>query len=178
MQEIHDILDELKSISLSNNDIKILVPDCVIMLYKDLSKFNNINELFNISNNVVILYETKLNYGHWCCIINRINNYEVFDSYGLFPDEELKFIDKLFRTKNNMRYPYLSYLLLDTNKPIEYNKDQLQQYKKGVNTCGRFVCERIIKKKMNIDEFVKYYKSFKDISFNPDDVVTLETYYV
>lgn len=170
-----DYLNQLKSIALSNYDLMRAISYARIITYPELAAYNSIDELFLDTDSIILLYETKIHFGHWCCLLKKVNSIEVFDSYGKKPDTQLKNADKLFRIYNNMMIPYLSYLLINSPYEIEYNKDQLQEYKYGIRTCGRWVCERIRNRNINIDEFVEYFNSFKDIGYNPDDVVTILT---
>lgn len=150
--------------SLSTNDIyeKIGRNNVDIITYQELSKINDIDQLFNNVRNVVILFETRDNYGHWCLIFKtNWNSIEFFDSYGFKPDAELKFIDSYFRLKNNMEYPHLTQLLLDSKYNIEYNNHRLQSKIGNINTCGRWVVCRIILSDLNSDEFYNIFKKFK-----------------
>ena len=61
--------------SLSGEDIlKALEYECNLVQYKDLENFNSIEELLGPYKKCVLLYHTKLNYGHWTCL------YEVNDT--------------------------------------------------------------------------------------------------
>ena len=83
------------NISLSSDDIlKALDSKVKIIQYPDISKYKTIDNLLAPYNRVVILYLTTKNYGHWVCIFkNKNNQIEFFDSYGIKPDNELKFIN-------------------------------------------------------------------------------------
>ena len=117
-----------------------------------------LNKLTQRGDNCVILYNTKKNYGHWCCLINHGNRFEFFDSYGIKPDYELGQIDEEVREELGENEPYLSKLLKLSGKPIEYNAIRLQKYKNGVNTCGKHCVVRIMAKKIPIDEYGKILK--------------------
>lgn len=147
--------------SLTDKDIKYAIGNCIILKYSDLSKFLHINELF-IKKFVIILFETKFNYGHWCLLFkNTRNSIEFFDSYGLMPDSQLKYISSVFRKHNNMIYPHLTYLLLFCSNKIEYNNHIFQKSKNNIATCGRWVILRCLFYNYNIDEFYEIIKSKK-----------------
>jgi hypothetical protein len=168
-------LNKLKEKALSGEEVLKLVNNRANLIkYPELSQSNNLLDILKPFGACIILYETKLNYGHWCCLIKRGDIIEHFDSYGLMPDDELKYVDNVFRKQNNMKIPHLTYLLINLPKKykIEYNQHKLQEKKKGINTCGRWTGLRINNKNMPIDDFAD---CFKDKYFNPDDIAVLET---
>lgn len=145
--------------SLSNGDInKLLDGKCNIMSYDQLSKYDNIDSAMGKYGALILLYQTKQNYGHWCCVFKRNNNtIEFFDPYGLFPDDELEFVPKNMRKVLNEDYPHLTWLLYNSGyKKIDYNSKQLQKFKGDVNTCGRHCAVRIMLRNLPIDEYIKF----------------------
>lgn len=172
-KEERDFIKEKMKIAYSNTDIENKLNNKVnVLTYTDLIQYNNINDILGNYGNLVILVELKDNYGHWICCFKRNNNIiEVFDSYGLKPDDQLNYVDNEFKKNNNMNYPYLSKLLYYSKYNIEYNQYKLQEKSININTCGRWVVERIKLKNISIDDFYKLYKSDKDIK--SDELVTL-----
>lgn len=156
--------------SLSNHDIKKALNNNVnIITYNDLSYYNNIKKAFNHKKFLVILFENKKNFGHWCCLFFHNNNtLEFFDSYGLMPDDELKFTSNVFRKNNNMLLPHLTYLLLKSPYNIEYNNYKFQSYNNNTNTCGRWVIVRLLYNDININDFYKIFGNIK----NSDKFIT------
>lgn len=155
-------------IALSNKDIlKALNNKTKVIQYKDLLDYKDIDDLLYPHDNVVILYNTNKNYGHWTCIIKRNNDIEMFDSYGYKPDDQQKYITEKVKLDNNMNFPYLTYLLYKSKNKykVHYNNYKLQSEKNGINTCGRWVILRIHLKNMNINEFAKIIKNDK-IAYN------------
>jgi hypothetical protein len=59
----------------------------------------------------IILYEEKLDSGHWTALSRYAGRYEHFDSYGVAPDTELHWVNLDVRARLNERTPYLSNLL-------------------------------------------------------------------
>lgn len=110
-----------------------------VVKYSSLHEYDNIEQLFDISNYVLLLFETKHNNGLWVGLVNKPKTIYFFCSYGYFPDDHLHYTNVKFRKSNNMDYGYLSYLLLHTNKTIDYNDKQLQKVDNNINTCGRWV---------------------------------------
>ena len=123
--------------------IKYLGNDAKIIEYKQLKNYKNIDELLpNKTDFVMILEETRKNYGHWVCLIKYKGGYEYFDSLG-FPPDDLKWISSLNRQQNGETEPLLHILLHNSGlKSIKYNKIKYQS--KQANTCGRWDILRIL----------------------------------
>ena len=89
-----------------------------VLLYRELKNINQIEQILK-DNSVVILYEKKPKRKHWICIIrylkNNIPTLEFFDSYGFFPDDEKKLINKKFLRSTNQRYNKIAELLLEAS---------------------------------------------------------------
>jgi hypothetical protein len=133
---------------------------CNVILYSDFGRYTNLDQVLSPYGACIFLYLNKENMGHWCCIFKYPNKrgYEVFDSYGIIPDDELKWTSKQFRLDHGQYYPQLTYLLYNENEPIEYNNYKFQG--KHSATCGLWCALRIKHKDMDLDKF-KYY--FKDL---------------
>jgi hypothetical protein len=150
------------SIPLSSEDIsKTFNGRIKVLTYTELAEYNTLDDLLAPYGVVVILYLTKKNFGHWVLLFRYPDNpshIEFFDSYGLFPDSELKFVPSNFRKENNMKFPHLTWLLYKylTNNPkgkIEYNNHRFQEKEEDVNTCGRHVINRYIYKDQYINDY-------------------------
>jgi hypothetical protein len=174
-----NIIHNAESISLNKNDIiKICSPNNVkIMFYVDLNKCNDINELFNESHNIIILFRTEGNYGHWVSLLKYSDYIEFFDPYGFYPDSELKYASESLRSSMNTTVPHLTYLLNNAknkyNTKLIYNAVKLQKLHKDINTCGRHVALRI---KLRHIELHEYQKLLTTNKLNPDMIVTYLTY--
>lgn len=170
-------IKQLIKYPLSNLDIYNFFNNKVnIYSYKELSNYNDLEDLFNNYNKVFILYEFYENYGHWCVLCKNINNIYFFDPYGIFPDKELKFSDYGFRKDNNMLVPHLTYLLLKSNKNIHFNNHKFQSFSTGISTCGRWcIIFCILFNNFSIDEIYSYFKNKK---INMDEYVTKLTFFI
>lgn len=158
--------------ALSNKDIsKMLDGKCNIIVYPALHKYKNLDEILVPYGSCVILYENKKQYGHWCCV-NKLDqhNVEFFDSYGMMPDDEIKFIPEHFRKISNQDYTHLTALLLQSSYQIHYNDYKLQKHKNDVKTCGRWCVTRCLNKHLTTDEFGQLFEG-KD----GDRIVTIYT---
>ena len=87
---ISKMIANAESIDLNENEIKWITNGAAnILAYHELAPFTNISQMFNGKPCCILLYETKENFGHWTCLIDRGQSFEFFDSYGFAPDAEL-----------------------------------------------------------------------------------------
>jgi hypothetical protein len=206
---IEDIIKHGEDFAYSNDDISRLLDGKVnIYRYRDLAKFCSANgtldDILFPFNCACILYESKEKYGHWTCLIKYPpppqkeveestggHEYEIFDSYGILPDNELNYIDNTFKIKSGQNIPFLSLITINTLKRgpkdnVYYNKVQLQSRPEesstgGINTCGRWVGIRCFLNNLRLDEFVKLFVSEHSSRtspvhrMTPDEYVTLLT---
>lgn len=173
---IDEILDDLKNTALTGDEVLQLVDhNANIIKYPELANYDNLLDVLEPHDACIILYESRMNYGHWTCIIKRGNVIEHFDSYGLMPDDELKFVPKVFRMNNDMALPHLTCLLINLPPEyrIEFNEYKLQAKGPNIKTCGRHVATRINNKDMPIDEYAQYF--LNDDELTSDDIVVLNT---
>ena len=171
--------------NITNFDIKkIFKTKCKIVNYKSLPTKNNnyLNKLFNRGvKYIFILYEYKINYGHWTVILETKSTSggktaEFFDPYGAKPDSYLMEFTTTIKNKYGMEYPKVVNMLLEyseshKNKSIEYNNYPLQSKAKGINTCGRWCVLRCFLSIFDIDQFYNLFKNKK----NKDYVVMVAT---
>jgi hypothetical protein len=152
-----------------NNKIKIIV-------YSEIEKYKNINDLLNPYNQIIILYNISDSYGHWTCLFKVNNEIKFFDSYGLIIDEQRKYIPELYKKEHYPSINYLCKLLHDEviNNPfltVSYNPYKLQKQDHFIQTCGRWCYYRLINKNLSHKQF---YNKFKNIN-NKDLAITLLT---
>lgn len=148
--------------SLSNHEIKDFFDDKInLVLYPDIKNIQNINELLGKYKRCVILYLTSQNYGHWCCIfLSKNKELHFFDSYGIMPDCELKFINNNERTILNQKIPYLSELILKSNYETNYNSYKFQKEKENITSCGYHCIMRLCFCDLTDDEYKDFIYSF------------------
>jgi hypothetical protein len=171
------IINELKEYPFSGHDILSACDDTKIVLYSDIHKFKTLDDLLRPHNSVVILYQLKQNFGHWVLLFKypNSNTVEFFCSYGIFVDDQLKFINPDFRKKSFQDFPYLTKLLVDSGYKIVVNNVKLQQKKNDISSCGRHVCSRLIFKNLPLKNYIDIIKNNK---YDPDSVVTYLTAFV
>ncbi|HMG14194.1 MAG TPA: hypothetical protein VK590_02035 [Saprospiraceae bacterium] len=161
-----------EDISLSEDDLRRLLPGVKIVSYPDLEKYKSLEELLYPNDEVIILYLKRLkdgsydeSYGHWVGLFRNKGIVSFFDSYGGKPDD-YKQIE-----------PYLSKLLLDyserKNVPIEYNDHQFQKWEPDIATCGRHTAMRIAFKDLPLKDYIYLFKDTP--KFDSDEIVTALT---
>lgn len=164
--------ENLKGKALSENDILRLIDGKAnLMTYNQLQKCKTLDEALGKDKALVLLYEVAPNYGHWTCVFDRNGTIEVFDSYGMYPDDEIDFVPKQFKKLNYKKLRYLSKLLYESKKRIEYNEVPLQSDEEGISTCGRWVIVRLIYRDVPQNKFADFFKKYDD----PDLLVTYAT---
>lgn len=172
-------IDEDQEIALSNYEINDILKDKTkILTYKALPQFNNINQILEPYKNFIMLYMSKPNYGHWCCVLKHPDRIEFFDPYGgkNTPDEELNMINDEVKGITNQDYPYLSQLLYNSGYPIEYNDHQFQEHGQGINTCGRHCIVRVLFKDLLLDDYYELMSYLcTKLNMNYDQLVTYIT---
>ena len=109
----------------------------------------------------------KERYGHYTCVFRRGKTVEVFDSYGIKPDDEFEFIPEHFRKESGQDYAHLSWLLYNSPYSIHFNDHKLQRRAAGIATCGPHCIVRLAFKHLPCDKYASMLKSSGD----PDAVV-------
>lgn len=169
-----NIINRYVDIALSDTEVlKLVGGKANIILYPELVNYKHIDEILEPYGSCFLLYETKPNFGHWCCL-NKINNntIEYFDPYGKFIDDSLYYIPMNFRKKSNQYYPHLTAMLYDSGYLIDYNEHKFQKLKNNIKSCGRWCSMRILLKKLPLEEFCDLFIK------NGDEKVTLLTMWV
>lgn len=169
-----------RDIALSNFEIdNILHGQTKVLTYSVLNRIHDINELLEPYKNFILLFMSKMNYGHWTCILKHPDKIEFFDPYGgnsNFPDTVLDKIDPDIKKNTHQDYPYLSMLLYDSGYPIEYNNYPFQKHQNDIKTCGRHCIVRVLLKDLNLDQYYNFMSDLsKQYNMNFDDIVTLIT---
>jgi len=100
----------------------------------------------------IFLYEGP-QIGHWCCILEHKNSWEIFDPVGMWPDDELKH-PKIMKVPAKFRR-----LCRATGKTVYYNDFPLQT---GGRTCGLWVALRWMYRHLTYDEFVRNFSHMTD----------------
>ena len=136
-------MDELKYISLDDDDVRHYLPDARILKYNELVKYKTIESLLPKHKSYVILLfpVTSETSGHWVALTRFNNTIEYSDRYGNRPDVPFTWSTSKF--KNNKRY--LSELLKKTKLSVVFNSIDFQSKRdEQVSTCGAFSVFRVL----------------------------------
>ena len=123
----------------------------------------------------VVLYETEPNWGHWVGVVDTPEGIEHFDSYGIVPDQELKWVPPGFARGSGQDVKHLLKMLYDEHKrtgaTINYNAHKLQgPYS---STCGRWCVLRNMCRDLGSDDFYDAVMGACDfLRLTPDELVT------
>lgn len=155
--------------STSDSDIRRACPGITVWLYKDLAQLRDLPEL-----PIAVLYETEPNYGHWVGVLATPEGIEHFDSYGLKPDAELKWVPKQYRVAFHATAPHLLRLLARDGRDVNYNEYKLQSKDPSIATCGRWVVSRCLNKRLTTTQFAKMMLAIaNEYHCTPDEATLL-----
>lgn len=123
--------------------MKLMIDPPPIILYKQLTRLMD----------CIVLYPGKET-GHWIAVLEHPDSWEIFDSIGIPPDEEMKYPGM---KKVPPKFRELCKL---TNKRVDYNDISLQ--KLNTSTCGLWCINRFIHKKYSCENFATMMKDVSD----------------
>jgi hypothetical protein len=173
-----NIIKKYENVALSNIDIlKLLDHKANIILYPDLHKYKNIDEILEPYGACVLLFEAVPQYGHWVCLF-KVNNdtLEFFNPYGGYPDDSLLSINKYFRKISKQDKPKLSLLMLNSPYKLTYNEFPFQKKHKNVKTCGRHCVFRLLNRFLNLYQYLDFLNFLsKKWNLDYDAIVTILT---
>lgn len=174
-------MDKEVAVPLSNLDLERMVPGSQVVLYRDLHRYYDLQELVP-TGCTFILFESEPGFGHWCVLFETEydDRYEFFDPYSSYPDDNLRLIDEEFREESNQDKPYLTKLLIKelsgSGDYININEFALQNKRPDVMTCGRWCVVRYALRHLDPRAFAKKIKSLsKKSGLKPDELVTYLT---
>lgn len=138
-----------------------------ILTYKDVDKYHTLDQLLYPYDKVIILFEKEPRRGHWTCLFRNIKG-EIyfFDPYAIKPPNQLKYSSGMNRYLKQRRDTLLR---LFEGHLIKYNPVALQKWKRGINTCGRWVITRLVFDDLDSYQFANLIKYQCD---DPDKFIT------
>jgi len=148
--------------------------------YGDFQDVPSIQELLPEDKDYrIVLTEWKQNMGHWCCLLRYGNTIEWFDSYGVLPDAELKYVPKMMRRFLGEQEHALTRILKKAKEDgflVIYNKRKFQKQKDGVDTCGRWTLSRVMAMLMgyDLDDYQKMIDKKVAETEKPADIVVCD----
>lgn len=160
---------------LSDGDIKRILPGCKVLKYSALASMQSLDELLGGAPACILLYETEKNQGHWVTVFKRLVDsrpvVSFYDSYGVRPDDELKWVPACVREDLGEDTKQLLRLLYDSGLPVVFNDSQHQALAPGVATCGRHCILRLLLSALDEDEYDSALRRLKKKGEDLDDVV-------
>ena len=169
--------EEIKAYSLSDKDVKSIIPTLKVVSYPELLSATSIDQVLDEKGRLMLLYLTENeNTGHWVCLLKRRGTkcIEYFDPYGKYgPDGESKWLTPEELEEFGQDTFHLSKLIKNSPYKLVVNKTQFQKDKRDVNTCGRHCLTRLYLKHLSLPEYTKLVKGS---GVSPDDFVSGFTY--
>lgn len=153
-----------------------------ILDYESLQNYNNIDELLDIHGRACILVEFKKNSGHWiCCYYNTEKNSDiksviVFDSYGIYPSNQLNYIPTSFLKISDQKKNTILKLLYNSKYNIYYNQHCYQSKSPKIATCGRYCIIAIKNSHLDEEELYKKFKKLRNkLKVSNDELAVILT---
>jgi len=163
-------MNKIQEYALGDDDIEKILGKTFIFSYPYLDDVAHIDDIFDKKGRSIMLFLTEdENTGHWCCMIKKDDGIHYFDPYGLPPEGDKKWLTNQELEKLDQANPKLIKLMRESGYPVYTNNYEFQVDKKGVNTCGKHCCVRLLYKHLNLDQ----YKNMIDKSgLTPDEFVS------
>lgn len=140
------VIKNIEQRPISDFNLYGIIPDTVkLVVYHELLKYRNMEQLLGTENVFVLLMESNYNVGHFVSITyhQSDNVLEWFDPYGMTHDNLIKKLDYY----HNGQY-YFNMLLHDfisrTQCKFVINRTKYQSLKNNSQTCGRWTGFRIL----------------------------------
>lgn len=172
MDHNDDIKNEL-AYALTDKDL-ITLYDGNFVIYNDIDKYNNIDDLFKNDVCFILFEMARKNNGHYCVLTKRGNMVEFFDSYGVPIEQQKKFISNpdLFQAEN-----HIIKMIKESPYKLSYNDHFFQDNDyDNISTCGRWCAMRAIYKDIPLSKFKNMIiKECTKHKIMPDDYVTYRT---
>lgn len=154
--------------SLSDSDIRYVIPNVNIVKYNDLAKYNSIDEVLQGKPTVILFELTENNTGHWICLFKNGDTVYFFDSYGKPIESQKKHMSKQFFRSAN----YLSKMLKQSPYKVDYNAQPYQEVNPEVASCGRHCIVRLKCMDLNDLEYKQVMSdACKEMNMSSDQVV-------
>ena len=180
VQQKHALIpgkENIRGYSLTDADIKTIIPTLKVITYPELLEFNNIDDILDEKGRLMILYLTEDKHtGHWTCLLRSRDKkkLEYFDSYGgLKPDQESSWLSNSKLREFHQDTHHLTELLQKCPYKVVYNRYPFQEEDLGIMTCGRHCVTRLYFKHLTLPQ---YTQMVLDSGINPDDFVSNFTY--
>lgn len=155
-----------KAQSLSDADLRHLVPGVPITLYKDL-KGATLSDITDSAGRGMILFTddetpTAIS-GHWFAVLPQRTGFLVFDPYGGTASDPwydgVKFVSRTELRELGQSRPMLDDVFRRAGVRVLFNETPFQKRVDDVNTCGRHCVVRLWNRDMTNAEYKSYIYS-------------------
>ena len=148
-----------------------------IIKYSDLDELKHINDLLPVDGYKIILIESTKNSGHWVCLIRIKGNLIFFDSYGIYPDDELNFVSRMTNKLLGNKYNVIRGLMKSSGLKTQYSKTKYQKERTNINTCGRWVCiaiNMLFQHQYSLPDMKRIFESQEQETEKPFDLLAVD----
>ncbi len=142
--------------SLSGDEVNRLAGGgCRVVRYPELASFSSWNELVdNPGKAAIILFLVESeSEGHWICAFEGSDGPHVFDPLGYACDAERSRLTPEKLAELGETQPQMRRLLNTADGTAHVSRNDFQQDKPGINTCGRWVGLRIQNRDLTDPQF-------------------------
>lgn len=154
------------------DDIHRYLPHCPVVIYSDLHKVSNIDDILSADGYCILLYLSSQSYGHYVSICKHgAGIYSFADPYGFTPDSEHRFTPPHLRVLLHETKPEILRLLQRPGHRVYFNDICIQG--SGVATCGRHAIVRILNRHIidPSDYATKLLELEHQTGISPDNLV-------
>jgi hypothetical protein len=144
--------------SLSDKDIKTLLPQTRLWSYPDLNALDNAEQMLGRDGSYIALVLTTNKWtGHWICLFTTPGSGISFiDPYGLSPDTEALWLSLAKRRELGEDKPTIMRLLLEQPRPVLISRGHFQRESPNINTCGRWCEARTLQRDKDDAQFAAW----------------------
>jgi len=148
-----------------------------IYTYPELNGMKRIEDVLGSGGKAVILFlTTGISFGHWIAVFKRGEQLHFFDSYGLRPDGQRRWLshDKLVELREDV--PVVSNLFRDAhNRGFDcwYSETSFQNPRDDSETCGRHVAVRLAHTHPDEQQYINFIRREQAATQSTSDEVVV-----
>jgi hypothetical protein len=160
------IVEKIIEEPMDDGDIRAYFPKARVMRYAELADYDTIEQLLPKNNSYVfLLYQHRVNDGHFVCLMRYGKTIEFFCSYGSKIDGPLSWTPLPQREALGEGKPYLTMLLRKAPQfDAIHNPVAFQSKTRGIATCGAYCVMRVnqlVNHGQDLHDFIDYMEEIK-----------------
>nr|WPF46455.1 MAG: putative cysteine protease [Lake Baikal virophage 2] len=160
------IVEKIIEEPMDDGDIRAYFPKARVMRYAELADYDTIEQLLPKNNSYVfLLYQHRVNDGHFVCLMRYGKTIEFFCSYGSKIDGPLSWTPLPQRVALGEGKPYLTMLLRKAPQfDAIHNPVAFQSKTRGIATCGAYCVMRVnqlVNHGQDLHDFIDYMEEIK-----------------